>query len=175
MNAKLRNVNVPRIAQPAVWSYNDPRTNAFIGRRIMSEIDDPDKRETFNLFAYGTLKNPAIVRAVLGKRLVTHRSLVIGEDCVLARRAVLNGYRTISPDNSYLYAVPSRDSRIQGYMIGPLSVDLLAVLRRYEGRNYRRRKVRVATRRGRQDAIAFLGNTDQLEHSFGYVYRSGSS
>ena len=171
MNAKLQNGNVQRIAQLTVWSYNDPWTNAFIGRRLMSEINDPARRETFNLFVYGTLKNPAILRAVLGKRLVTHRSLVIDEDCVLARRAVLNGYRTISPDNSYLYAVPARYSRIHGYMIGPLSVDLLAVLRRYEGRNYRRRKVRVATRRGRQDAIAFLGNTDQLEHSFGYAFR----
>jgi gamma-glutamylcyclotransferase (GGCT)/AIG2-like uncharacterized protein YtfP len=134
-------------------------------------MNDTAKRETFNLFVYGTLKNPAIVRAVLGKRLVTHRSQVVDEDCVLARRAVLNGYRTISPDNTYLYAVPGRHARIQGYMIGPLSLDLLPVLRKYEGRNYRRRKVRVATRRGRQDAIVFLGNAHHLEHSFGYAFR----
>ncbi|MDP6636850.1 MAG: gamma-glutamylcyclotransferase family protein [Phycisphaerae bacterium] len=129
------------------------------------------KRETFNLFAYGTLKNPAIMRAVLGKRLVTHRSQLVDEDTVLAKRAVLNGYKTISPDNTYLYAMPARHSRIQGYMVGPLSLDLLPVLRKYEGRNYRRRKVRVATRKGREEAIVFLGNTAQLEHSFGYAFR----
>ena len=129
------------------------------------------RRETFNLFVYGTLKNPSIMRAVLGKRLVTHLNQVVDEDTVLARRAVLNGHRTISPDNTYLYAVPARHSRIQGYLVGPLSLDLLPVLRKYEGRNYRRRKVRVATRKGREEALVFLGNTDQLEHSFGYAFR----
>jgi len=128
------------------------------------------KRETFNLFVYGTLKNPSIMRAVLGKRLVTHRSQVVDTDTVLARRAVLSGHRTISPDRTYLYAVPARHSRIQGYLVGPLSLELLPVLRKYEGRNYRRRKVRVATRKGREEAIVFLGNTDQLKHSFGYAF-----
>jgi hypothetical protein len=128
------------------------------------------KRETFNLFVYGTLKNPSIIRAVLGKRLVAHRSQVVDSDTVLARRAVLNGHKTISPDNTYLYAVPARHSRIQGYLLGPLNIDLLPVLRKYEGRNYRRRRVRVATRKGREEAIVFLGNTDQLEHSFGYAF-----
>ncbi|MCP4377110.1 MAG: gamma-glutamylcyclotransferase [bacterium] len=128
------------------------------------------KRETFNLFVYGTLKNPSIIRAVLGKRLVVHRSQVVDSDTILARRAVLNGHKTISPDNTYLYAVPARHSRIQGYMLGPLNIDLLPVLRKYEGRNYRRKSVRVATRKGREDAIVFLGNTDQLERSFGYAF-----
>ena len=112
-------------------------------------MNQTSKRETFNLFVYGTLKNPSIMRAVLGKRLVTHHSQVVDSETVLARRAVLNGHKTISPDNTYLYAVPARHSRIQGYLLGPLSLDLLPVLRKYEGRNYRRRSVRVATRKGR--------------------------
>ncbi|MDP6046565.1 MAG: gamma-glutamylcyclotransferase family protein [Phycisphaerae bacterium] len=134
-------------------------------------MNENAKRETFNLFVYGTLKNPAIVRAVLGKRLVTLRSQLVDDDCVLARRAVLNGHKIISPDNTYLYAVPARHGRIQGYMVGPLSLDLLPVLRKYEGKNYRRRKVQVATRKERHDAIVFLGNTAKLAHSFGYAFR----
>ena len=130
-----------------------------------------EQRESFNLFVYGTLKNPTIVRAVLGKKLVTSRNELTEEDTVLARRAVLNGHKTISPDNTYLYAIRARHSRIQGYLIGPLSLDLLPVLRKYEGRHYHRRKVKVATRKGREDAIVFIGNTAQLEHSFGYAFR----
>jgi len=137
----------------------------------MHKTNETAKRDTFNLFVYGTLKNPAILRAVIGKRVVTHRSQVTDDNHVLTRRAVLNGHKTISPDNTYLYAIPARHSRIQGFIVGPLSLDLLPVLRKYEGKNYRRRKVKVATRRGRQDAIVFLGNTDQLEHSFGYAFR----
>jgi len=125
--------------------------------------------KTFHLFVYGTLKDPSIFRAVLGKRPVTHRRKA--EDTVLARRAVLNGHKILSPDNTYLYAVPAPHSRIQGYIVGPLAQDCLSALRKYEGRNYRRRRVRVATRRGREEAIVFLGNIEQLEHSFGYAFR----
>jgi hypothetical protein len=148
-----------------------PLLGAAIAVTIVSAMNQTAKRETFNLFVYGTLKNPAIMRAVLGIRLVTHHSQVVDTETVLARRAVLNGHKTISPDNTYLYAMPARHSRIQGYMVGPLNLDLLPVLRKYEGRNYRRRKVRVATRKGREEAIVFLGNTAQLEHSFGYAFR----
>jgi len=126
--------------------------------------------KTFNLFVYGTLKNPSIFRAVLGRRLVTHPGKLAAEYAVLARRAVLNGYKILSPDNTYLYAVPDRNSRIQGYIVGPLEQDFLAALRKYEGRNYRRRKVRVETRKGREEAIVFLGNLEQLERSFGYAF-----
>jgi hypothetical protein len=148
-----------------------PLLGAVIEVTIDFVMNQASKRETFNLFVYGTLKNPAIMRAVIGKRLVIHRSEIVNEDTVLARRAVLNGHKTISPDNTYLYATPARHSRIQGYLVGPLNLDLLPVLRKYEGRNYRRRKVRVATRKGREEAIVFLGNVAQMEHSFGYAFR----
>jgi len=127
--------------------------------------------KTFNLFVYGTLKNPSIFHAVLGKRPVTRPGALENEDAVLARRAVLSGHKVMSPDNTYLYAVPARNSRIQGYIVGPLMPESLAALRKYEGRNYRRRKVRVETRKGREEAIVFLGNLEQLERSFGYAFR----
>ena len=129
----------------------------------------PDK--SFNLFVYGTLRSPSVFRAVLGRRLVTQPSEADAPDAVVARRAVLHGYKIISPDSTYLYAVPDAHGRIEGYVAGPLPDDCLAALRRYEGRNYRRRRVRVATSDGREEAVAFLANLAQLDHSFGYAFR----
>jgi len=128
----------------------------------------PDK--TFNLFVYGTLMNPSVLRAVLGRRMVTVASDADGGEAFLARNAVLEGYKKVSPDSTYLYAVPDPHGRIRGYIIGPLPVECLKMLRHYEGRNYARRRVRVQTSECLEKALAFVGNLKQLEHSFGYAF-----
>ena len=130
-----------------------------------------EQSKTFNLFVYGTLTNPWVFRAVLGKQLVTKRTQADGLDVLHARRAVLNGYKKISPDNTYLYAVPEAHSRIIGYLIESLRASDMEALKRYEGRNYRRKKLRVQTATGPEAAVVFLGKIEQLEHSFGYEFR----
>ena len=127
--------------------------------------------EPFNLFAYGTLMNPEVFRAVTGLRLRRRSAEADGVASVQARRAVLHGFKKVSPDHTYLYAVPDRQGRIQGYLIGPLPADRLAALRQYEGRNYSRRKVTVQTKGGPERAIAFVANEKQLAHAFGYDFR----
>ena len=125
----------------------------------------------FNLFVYGTLMNPSVFRAVLGRDLVTHKSRSDGIHSFYARRAVLNGYKKVMPDNTYLYAVPDPQGRIRGYLISDLPRDCLAALRKYEGRNYSRRTARVQTARGQTKAFVFAGNIKQMEHAFGYAFR----
>ncbi|MDY6912923.1 MAG: gamma-glutamylcyclotransferase family protein [Planctomycetota bacterium] len=129
------------------------------------------QKKPFNLFVYGTLMNPSVFRAVLGQRFVTRRRDTEDGTLLLARRAVLNGYKKISPDNTYLYAVPARHGRIRGYLIGPLAAECMTALRKYEGRNYSRRTLRVQTSRGDEKAVVFIGNLQQLEHSFGYAFQ----
>ena len=74
----------------------------------------------FNLFMYGTLMNPAVFRAVLGKRLVLRAGQAKDVDACYARRAVLTGYKKISPDSTYLYAMPDAQGRIRGYLVDDL-------------------------------------------------------
>jgi len=125
----------------------------------------------FNLFVYGTLMSPSVFRAVLGRRLVTRKSEADGLHTFYARRAVLNGFKKVTPDNTYLYAVPAEQGRIRGYVIEGLGQECMAALRKYEGRNYSRCRARVQTARGEIKAWVFAGNLEQMEHSFGYEFR----
>lgn len=127
--------------------------------------------EPFNLFVYGTLMKPTVFRAVLGRGLVTAPRQADGSKNFLARNAVLAAYKKISPDRTYLYAVPDPQGRIGGYVVGPIPHECLAVLRQYEGRNYRQARVKVLTAEGKVPAVAFVGNLDQLSHSFGWEFR----
>jgi hypothetical protein len=124
----------------------------------------------FNLFTYGTLMSPEVFRAVTGLRLVKEDSEADGTERFCPRRATLHGYKKISPDRTYLYAVPEPQGRIRGYVVGPLPGERLADLLQYEGRNYSRRTVTVQTRGGPEQAIAFVGNIKQLQHAFGYDF-----
>ena len=124
----------------------------------------------FNLFVYGTLMNPSVFRAVLGKRIVFTSAEADDLESVHARDAVLDGFHKASPDNSYLYAVEDPHGRIRGYLIGPLDDADLSRLRHYEGRNYRRRRLNVHTAHGDEQALVFVANTQQLDHVFGYAF-----
>ncbi len=128
------------------------------------------KIKSFNLFVYGTLMNPSVFRAVLGRRLVSKASEADGAEAFFPRRAILNGYKKVSPDRTYLYAVPDPHGRIRGHLVGPLPGECLSALRYYEGRNYSRKRIRVTTREGTAEAVAFVGNLKQLEHAFGYAF-----
>jgi len=124
----------------------------------------------FNLFVYGTLMSPVVFRAVLGRRLALTPADADGVEAFLARDAVLEGYKKISPDNTYLYAVPDPQGRIRGYLIGPLPGECMTALRKYEGRNYSRKTLPVQARDGVQKAVVFVAKLKQLQHSFGYRF-----
>jgi len=128
-------------------------------------------QETYNLFIYGTLTTPAVFRAVLGRNLVSKSKHADGVDTFLARRAILNGYKKISPDNTYLYAIPDKGHRIIGYLVENLPRETLPALMEYEGRNYSRRTLKVQTGSDKVRAIVFVGRVEQLEHSFGHEFR----
>ena len=130
----------------------------------------PASQKPFHLFVYGTLMNPSVFRAVLGRRVVARAADADGVESFLARDAVLDGYRKISPDKTYLYAVPDRQGRIKGYLIGPLPPQCMGSLLHYEGRNYSRRAVTVRTADGLYKAVAFIANIKQMEHTFGYAF-----
>jgi hypothetical protein len=124
----------------------------------------------FNLFVYGTLMNAEVFRAVTGLRMVKREAECDNVTCFRARRAILPGYHKISPDHTYLYAVPEQHGRIRGYIIGPLPARTMSALLQYEGRNYSRRTVMVQTRLGPERAKVFVGNVKQLQHAFGYDF-----
>ncbi len=129
------------------------------------------KTTPFNLFVYGTLMSSWVFRAVLGKELVSTPDLADGKERFFPRRAVLNGYAKVSPDQTYLYAIPDPNSRIEGYLIGPLPANALKLLRRYEGRNYSQRRTKVHTADGHEPAVVFVGNLSELTHEFGHEFR----
>lgn len=128
------------------------------------------KLKPFNLFVYGTLMNPQVFRAVLGRSLVTDPKYADGQSTFYPRPAVLHGYRKVSPDRAYLYAVPDPQGRIRGYVIGPLPGECMGQLRKYEGKNYHRRRLKVVTSEGTQRAVVFVGNVNELRHHFGYAF-----
>jgi hypothetical protein len=104
------------------------------------EVEDKVKssEKTFNLFVYGTLMNPSVFRAVLGKRLVPLAGDADNVESFIGRPASLEGYKKISPDKTYMYAIPDSHSCIPGYVIGPLPGECMESLLKYEGRNYSR-------------------------------------
>ena len=140
---------------------------------IAADASGPTRKgraKPFHLFAYGTLCLPAVFRAVLGLRLVKKPEEADDRTSFLAREAVLAGFKKISPDRTYLYAVPHANERIRGFVVGPLPPECLTALHRYEGRNYRQVRVKVLTADGPVRAVAFVGNMDELSHSFGWEF-----
>jgi hypothetical protein len=127
--------------------------------------------QPFRLFIYGTLTNPWVFRAVLGKGLTADSRLADGVETFWARQAILSGYKKVSPDNTYQYAVKAPQGRIRGYVVGPLPGECLSLLRKYEGQNYQRRTLLVHTGTGDERAAVFIGNADAMEHSFGHEFR----
>lgn len=83
------------------------------------------------LFCYGTLQLPDIVAAATGREPPGTPAALPGYACYAVRGAV------------YPAAVPERGARIEGTLYEGLSPRELARLDRYEGPEYRRRRVRV--------------------------------
>jgi gamma-glutamylcyclotransferase (GGCT)/AIG2-like uncharacterized protein YtfP len=79
------------------------------------------------LFAYGTLRDPACVERIVGRALP-------------ARPARLPGYRREEPPGCHPYVVADPDAAVDGVLLGDVDDTALAALDRYEdeGTLYRR-------------------------------------
>ncbi|NLH18135.1 MAG: gamma-glutamylcyclotransferase [Phycisphaerae bacterium] len=121
---------------------------------------------TANLFVYGSLRDPDILRSVCGYGF-TLTSEVSDSRTLRAESAILPYHRRLSPDNVYCYAVPDPDARIEGFIIFDLPVSALAEIDRYEGKYYTRETVKVNTSRGLTEAQAYLVSRTKMQKRFG--------
>jgi gamma-glutamylcyclotransferase (GGCT)/AIG2-like uncharacterized protein YtfP len=93
-----------------------------------------------NLFTYGTLMWPEVMKAVSGRRPA-------GEDAVLA------GYRRLRVKGEvYPVIVPSADDSVEGLLYRGLDEEALRRLDRFEGEEYERVEVQV----GAETAYAYV-------------------
>ena len=119
-----------------------------------------------NLFIYGSLREPGIFKSVSGLSFALNPARTKGED-LFAEPALLPGYRKVSPDNVYFYAVPGSTSRIDGFIVHQVPNWAIAEIDKYEGKRYEREVVEVNTANGPVHAIAYLASHESMKEHFG--------
>jgi hypothetical protein len=122
-----------------------------------------------NLFVYGSLRDSGVFKSVSGFGF-TRLNSQIAHDTLWAEPAFLDGYRRVSPDNVYYYAVADSSSRIEGLLIHDVPSSAMAEIDRYEGKRYRSQIVMVNTAGGRIEARAYLASPDDMKKHFGDRY-----
>ncbi len=120
----------------------------------------------FNLFIYGSLRDPEIFKSVCGRGF-TRKFSNVDDETLFAELALLPNYRRVSPDNVYFYAVKDPSSRIEGFLIYDVPVSAMAEIDKYEGKRYDRENVRVSTANGRVEAQAYLASHKSMKKRFG--------
>jgi len=123
-------------------------------------------RRKVNLFIYGSLRDNRIFQSVSGFGFA-RRASRLDERTLFAEPAFLNGYRRVSPDNVYFYAVETPNARIEGLVIRDVPFSAMAEIDRYEGKRYQRETVRVAAAHGLVEAQAYLVTTESMRKHFG--------
>ncbi|MFA5424706.1 MAG: gamma-glutamylcyclotransferase family protein [Phycisphaerae bacterium] len=119
-----------------------------------------------NLFVYGSLRDRNVFKSVSGYGFTLKLSRV-GARMLYAELALLNGYRKVSPDNVYYYAVRDDAFRIDGYVIYDVPAQALDEIDRYEGKRYKRQIVTVDTANGPVKAHAYLVSRESMRKYFG--------
>jgi len=119
-----------------------------------------------NLFIYGSLRDRRIFQSVSGLSF-TRKPSKVSEQTLFAEPALLPHYRKISPDNVYFYAVPTRSSRIDGFVIHDVPPSAMDEVDRYEGKRYDRETVQVNTANGLVEAQAYLATRESMRKHFG--------
>jgi len=119
-----------------------------------------------NLFIYGSLRDPQIFKSVSGSSF-TLKATGADNENLLAEPAFLPGYRKVTPDNVYFYAIASPTSRIEGIVIFGVPAQALAEIDRYEGKRYDRETVYVNTAKGPVEAQAYLASHELMRKHFG--------
>ncbi|MHC4637750.1 MAG: gamma-glutamylcyclotransferase [Planctomycetota bacterium] len=120
----------------------------------------------FNLFIYGSLKEPGIFKSVSSLGF-TLKNSKIDEETLLAEPAFLTKYKKVSPDNVHYYAVKAPSAKIEGYVIHDIPVAALVEIDRYEGKRYNRITVNVHTANGLVEAQAYLVSNESMRRHFG--------
>jgi gamma-glutamylcyclotransferase (GGCT)/AIG2-like uncharacterized protein YtfP len=124
-------------------------------------------QDLYNLFVYGSLREPTIFESVCGLTFTAKPSHVDEPKVLFAELAMLDGYRRVSPDNVYFYAVKEPGVKIQGFVIHNIPAQTMAVIDRYEGRMYTRDTVTVNTAGGPIVAHAYLNRQRDMKKHFG--------
>ncbi len=123
-------------------------------------------QDNVNLFVYGSLRDPEIFKSVSGLSFTTERSEADTEN-LLAEPAFLPGYRKVSPDNVYFYAVKNPTSRIEGTVIHDVPAWTITEIDRYEGNRYDRETIYINTATGPIYARAYLATRESMKKHFG--------
>ncbi|MHC4475659.1 MAG: gamma-glutamylcyclotransferase family protein [Planctomycetota bacterium] len=123
-------------------------------------------QEKVNLFVYGSLRDAAIFKSVSGFGFALKGEQTDNET-LPAEPAFLPGYRKLSPDNVYFYAVEHRSARIEGTVIYDVPASAMVEIDRYEGKRYDRETVQVNTAKGLVWAQAYLVSRESMEMHFG--------
>ena len=119
-----------------------------------------------NLFIYGSLRDSRIFQSVSGLSFARRPSR-LDEKTLFAEPAFLPGYRRVSPDNVYFYAVAAPNTRIEGLVIHDVPFSAMAEIDRYEGKRYQRETVQVWAAHGTVEAQAYLVTTESMRKHFG--------
>lgn len=119
-----------------------------------------------NMFVYGSLREPSVLKSVCGLSFTFNPSQVDAAN-LLAAPAILSGYRRVTPDNVYYYAVADPNSRVEGFVIYDMPASALAEIDRYEGKRYDRETVKVIAAGGTVEALAYLADHKVMRKHFG--------
>lgn len=119
-----------------------------------------------NIFVYGSLRDPLILRSVCGFGFSLKPS-VVSDKVLRGELAILPGYRRVSPDNVYYYAISDRSARIEGILIYDMPAEGLADIDKYEGKFYDRETVEVHAANGVIEAVAYLASHRSMRKYFG--------
>jgi gamma-glutamylcyclotransferase (GGCT)/AIG2-like uncharacterized protein YtfP len=122
--------------------------------------------ENLNLFVYGSLRDPSILQSVCGLSF-TLKPSKSNPHTLLAELAILHGYRKVSPDNVYAYAVKNPNAKIEGFLIYDIPPEAMAEIDRYEGKLYGRESVKVNTAIGPVETQAYLASPKSMRKRFG--------
>ncbi|UCD49622.1 MAG: gamma-glutamylcyclotransferase [Phycisphaerales bacterium] len=119
-----------------------------------------------NLFIYGSLRDSRIFQSVSGLSFARRPSR-LDKKILFAEPAFLPGYRRVSPDNVYFYAVEAPTARIEGLLIHDVPFSAMDEIDRYEGKRYQRETVHVSAAHGTVGAQAYLVTTESMRRQFG--------
>jgi gamma-glutamylcyclotransferase (GGCT)/AIG2-like uncharacterized protein YtfP len=123
-------------------------------------------KKGFNFFVYGSLREPEVFRSVAGVEFSFDKENV-NDETLFAEPAFLSGYRKLSPDNVFYYAVKKRNARIEGILIHNVPPESIKDIDSYEGKRYYREQVSVRTASGKASAQAYLVSRETMKKHFG--------
>jgi gamma-glutamylcyclotransferase (GGCT)/AIG2-like uncharacterized protein YtfP len=123
-------------------------------------------KKNVNLFIYGSLRDRRIFQSVSSLSF-TRKDSKANDQNLLAEPAFLPGYRKVSPDDVYFYAVKDKSSRVEGFVIYDVPAWAMAEIDKYEGKRYQRETVSVNTAKGFVKAQAYLASRESMEKHFG--------